>query len=112
MGVVRTAIGFPHAFYVLAAPTLFLDMTADIKISAEILRTRDLTTKGVQFSKIVFFLFAAKLDRRFPHWSALLSKGGRRPLSSPRHMRRRKSTGTSPPPSRKSKWSISRSRSA
>jgi hypothetical protein len=52
MGVVRTAIGFPHAFYVLAAPILFLDMTADIKISAEILRTRDLTTKGVQFSKI------------------------------------------------------------
>lgn len=73
MGVVRLAIGFPHAFYVPAAPILFLDMTADIKISAEIPRPRDLTMKGVQFSKIVFFRFAAKLDRRF-HTGARCSR--------------------------------------
>ena len=41
-------------------------MTAGIKVPAEILHTRDLTMKGVQFSKIAFFRCGAKLDRRFP----------------------------------------------
>jgi hypothetical protein len=112
MGVVRFAIRFPHTFYVVAAPILFLGMTAGIKMPAEILQRRDLAMKGVQLSKIAFFPYSAKLDRRFPHRSALLSNGRRRSLSSPRRMRRRKSTGTSSPTSRKRKWSISRSRSA
>ena len=112
MGVVGFAIRFPHTFYVVAAPILFLGMTAGIKMPTEILHTRDLTMKGVQFSKIAFFRYDARLDRHFPHRSALRSNGRRRSLSSPRRMRRRKSTGTSPPSSRKRKWSISQSQSA
>jgi len=112
MGVVRFAIGFPHTFYVVAAPILFLGMTVGIKISAENLHTRDLPMKGAQFSKIAFFRYGAKLDRGFPHRSALPLNGRRRSLSSPRRMRRRKSIGTSPPTSRKRRWSILRSRSA
>ena len=92
MGVACFAIGFPHTFYVVAAPILFLGMTAGIKMPAEILHMRDLTMKGVQFSKIAFFRMA-RLDRRLPHRSALLSNGRRRSLSSPRRMHRRKSTG-------------------
>jgi hypothetical protein len=109
MGVVRFAIGFPHTFYVVAAPIPFRAMTAGIRMPAEILHARDLTIKGVQFSMI--FGYGAKLDRRFRRRSALLSNGQRCSLSSPRRMRRSKSTETSPT-SRKTKWSISRSRSA
>ncbi|MEH2563307.1 hypothetical protein V1289_002934 [Bradyrhizobium sp. AZCC 2289] len=109
MGVVRSAIRFPHTFYVVAAPILFLGITAGIQVLTEILRTRDLTMKGVQFSKVASFWYGARLDRRLPHRSALLSNGRNRSLSSPRRMRRRKSTGTSPPTSRRRKWSISRS---
>ena len=109
MGVVRFAIGFPHIFYVVAAPILFLGITAGIKMPTEILHTRDLTMKGVQFSKIAFFRYGARLVRHFPHGSALLSNGRRRSLSSASRMRRRKSTGISAPTSRKRKWPISRS---
>jgi len=108
MGVVRPAIGFQHTFHVVAAPILFLGMTAGTKMPAEILHTRGLTMKGVEFSKIAFFRYGARLDRRLPHRSALR----RRSLSSLRRMRRRKSTGTSPSTSPKRKWSISLSRSA
>ena len=65
MGVVRFAIRFPRTFYVVGAPILFLGMTAGIKMPTEILHTRDLTMKGVQFSKTVFFRYDARLDRRF-----------------------------------------------
>jgi hypothetical protein len=80
MGVVRFAIGFPRTFYVVAAPILFLGMTAGIKMTTEILHARDLTTKAVQFSKIAFFRYGARLDRRFPHSGALLSNGRGRSL--------------------------------
>ena len=70
MGVVRTAIGFPHAFYVLAAPILFLGMTAGIKMLTEILHTRDLTMKGVQFSKIAF-------SRMARDWTDVFHTGAR-----------------------------------
>jgi hypothetical protein len=52
MGVVRFAMGFPHTFYVVAAPIPFRAMTAGIRMPAEIPHARDLTIKGVQFSKI------------------------------------------------------------
>jgi hypothetical protein len=58
MGVVRFAIGFPHTFYVVAALILLLGMTTGIKIPAEILHKRDVTMKGLQFSKIAFFRMA------------------------------------------------------
>ena len=112
MGVVGFAIRFPDTFHVVAVPILFLGMTTGSKMPTEILHTGDLTMEGVQFSKIGFFRYDARLDRRFLHRSALLSNGRRRSLLSPRRMRRRKSTGTSLPTSRKGKWSISRSRSA
>src|SRR6476659_1671751 len=87
MGVVRFAIRFPHTFYVVAAPIVFLGMTAGIKMPTETLHARDLTMNAVQCSKIAFFRYGARLDRRFPHRSALLSNGRRRSLSSPRRMR-------------------------
>jgi predicted polyphosphate/ATP-dependent NAD kinase len=37
MGVVRFAMGFPHTFYVVAAPIPFRAMTAGIRMPAEIL---------------------------------------------------------------------------
>ena len=81
--------------------SFFLGMTTGSKMPTEILHTGDLTMEGVQFSKIVFFRYDARLDRRFLHRSALLSNGRGRSLLSPRRMRRRKSTGTSLPTSRK-----------
>jgi hypothetical protein len=112
MGVVRFAIGFPHIFYVVAAPILFLGITAGIKMPAEILHTSGPHDEERSVLKDRFLPDGARLDRRLPHRSALLSNGRRCSLSSPRRMRRRKSIGTSPPTSRKRKWSISRSRSA
>jgi len=38
MGVVRFTTGFPHTFYVVAAPILFLGMTASIKMTIEIVQ--------------------------------------------------------------------------
>jgi hypothetical protein len=101
MVVVRLAIRFRHTFYLVVAPILFLGMTAGIKVPTGILHTRDLTMRGVELSKIASFWYGARLDRRFPHRSALLSNGRRRSLSSPAEIYRDKR-----------KWSISRSRSA
>jgi hypothetical protein len=39
MGVVRLPIGFPHTFYVIAAPIRFLGMTAGIKMPRDPART-------------------------------------------------------------------------
>jgi len=38
MGVVRFTTGFPHTLYVVAAPILFLGMTASIKMTIEIVQ--------------------------------------------------------------------------
>jgi hypothetical protein len=65
MGVVRFAIGFPHTFCVVAAPILFLGMTAGIKMPAEILHTRDLAMKGVQFLKIAFVRYGRETGQTF-----------------------------------------------
>jgi hypothetical protein len=72
MGIVRSAMGFPHTFYVIAAPIQFLGITVDIKLPAELLHTRDLTMKGVQFTKSAFSFGSAR------NWTDIFHTGARR----------------------------------
>jgi len=55
MGVVRFAIGFPHTFYVVAAPILFLGMTAGIKMPVQTMMATA-TKSEVQAAKLLDML--------------------------------------------------------
>ena len=112
MGVVRFVIGFPHMFYAVAAPDPIPGHNSRHQDARRDPAHAGPHDEGRSVLKDRFLPDGARLDRRLPHRSALLSNGRRRSLSSPRRIRRRKSIGTSPPTSRKRKWSISRSRSA
>src|SRR6267143_1043821 len=65
MGVVRFAIGFPHTFYVVAAPILFLGMTAGIKLPVKSSSKVDQT---LSWSGCAGFCASCRMPADHCHW--------------------------------------------